>query len=429
MDFSRTTALNILIEYDKSGVFPNLSLKKHLRSVESKRDAAFITALVYGVIEKKLTLDYYISKVSSVKLKKINVCVINILRLGLYQIMFMSTPVSAACNTSVDLAKKNGQYKSASFVNAILRKLSATYNQIELPKQKFEYLSVKYSVGVNVLSKLFDTFKDDTEALLASDVDKSLHIAVNKTKVTDSQLIALLKLENIVAKCSEFDGLLTVEGGFDIENSSAYKNGLFHVIGIPSFVISKLAVFDNCESIIDMCSAPGGKTFSVCYAYKDKVNVAAFDLHQHKIKNMNDAISRLGLKNVTAILNDGTILNQKYVNSADCVLCDVPCSGLGVINSKPDIKYNETDFDSLVDIQYKILCCAAEYLKSGGRLIYSTCTINPQENQNQIERFLNEYNDFMPEINENIFNGKNQYTFLPHIDKTEGFYYCVLKKK
>ena len=122
MDVSRTTALNILIEFDKSGTFPNLSLKKHLRDIGSKRDAAFITALVYGVIEKKITLDYYISKVSSVKLKKINVCVINILRLGLYQIMFMSTPHSAACNTSVELAKKNGQYKSASFVNAILRK-------------------------------------------------------------------------------------------------------------------------------------------------------------------------------------------------------------------------------------------------------------------------------------------------------------------
>ncbi len=429
MDVSRTTALNILIEFDKSGTFPNLSLKKHLRDIGSKRDAAFITALVYGVIEKKITLDYYISKVSSVKLKKINVCVINILRLGLYQIMFMSTPHSAACNTSVELAKKNGQYKSASFVNAILRKLSQCYNNIELPTDRLDYLSVKYSVGMPVLNKLYQVLNDDVEAYLSFDHKKDLHIAVNTTKVTTKQLVNLLKLENIDAYQTDFDGLLKIKDGFDVENSSAFKNGLFHVIGLASYIVSKTTVFNNCQSLIDMCSAPGGKTFSICYSYNDNIEITAFDLHQHKINNLQQSCKRLGLNNVFPFLNDGTVLNAKYIGTADCVLCDVPCSGLGVINNKPDIKYNDIDFDSLIEIQYKILGCASSYLKSGGRLVYSTCTINPDENQNQIKRFLNEHTDFEIEDNSNVFNLKNEYTFLPHKDKTDGFYYCVLKKK
>lgn len=431
MDNARQTALNILIEYDKLATFPNLSLKKHLRRLDSKRDCSFITALVYGVIEKRITLDYYISKVSSVKLKKINVCVLNILRLGLYQIIYMDTPVSAACNTSVELAKHNKQFKSAGFVNAILRRLSSIYTDFEFDtKNVKEYLSLKYSVGNSVINKLYSIFGDDTEKFFTFTPTKDLFIAVNTQKLSADELIIALALENITAQKTSIDGLLKIEsGGFDIENLSAYKFGLFHVVGFASFAVAKLLHKNGCKKIIDMCASPGGKTFAVAYFYDNNTKICAFDLHEHKVQNLKSSCKRLGLANVEVSQGDGTELNDKLLNTADLILCDVPCSGLGVIHSKPDIKYNDIDFDSLTKTQSQILHNASKYLKSGGRLVYSTCTINPDENENVVIEFLKQNPDFEFENENNLYNHKNTYTFLPHIDNTDGFFYAVLTKK
>ncbi len=433
MDIARNTALNILIEYDKTGVYPNLSLKKHLRDISDPRDCSFISAIVYGVIEKRLLLDYYIGFVSSVKIKKINIAVLNILRIGLYQIMYMSVPKSAACNTSVELAKKNGQYKSAAFINAILRKLSTTYNEIELPqKSSAEYYSIKYSVNINLVYKLLDFMSvDKLEDFLNSKLDnKAIYIAVNTLKVSASELISLLKLENTEAQKTNFDGLLVLPKGANIEKSSAFKSGLYHVISLPSYLAASVLDARVGENIIDMCSAPGGKTFTLAYSCKDKACITAFDLHSHKITNLKNSSSRLNLKSIKPIQHDSTVYDNNHLQTADKILCDVPCSGLGMIFKKPDIKYNEIDFDTIADIQFKILTNASKYLKPGGRLVYSTCTINPQENSEIIRKFLLENKDFSFDKTVKIYNDVcGEYTFLPHIDSTDGFYIAVLHKK
>lgn len=428
MDIARSTALKILIEYDKKGVFPNLSIKRNLRTVESERDRKFISVLVYGVIEKKRLLDYYIDKVSGVRIKKINVAVINILRMGLYQIMFLSTPSGAACNTSVELAKKTGQYKSTGFVNAILRKLSVEYTNIKSSDDPLIEFSVCDTVFEALVSSL--GYEGAVSFLTASLDDKKIFIAVNTCKISSNDLIKLLKLEQTVATETEFSNLLCVELGTPIEMSAAFKSGLFHVVGLPSYLAAYVLAPQDNDRIIDMCAAPGGKTFSIAYLSSDKASIRAFDVHEHKVDNLKRDCKRLALKSVQPILSDSSVFDNKYVESADRILCDVPCSGLGMLLKKPDIKYNDIDYTSLIDTQYKILSNAGIYLKHGGRLIYSTCTVNKNENRGVIDLFIRENPDFYIDSSVEIYK-KNfgEYTFLPQNDKTDGFYICVLAKK
>lgn len=423
MDINRKKALDILIDFDRNGTYPNLALKKQLRDIPSERDRAFITALVYGVIEKRLLLDYYISKVSSVKLKKIDTVILNILRLGLYQIIFLNTPQSAACNTSVELAKKNGRNKSSGFVNAILRKLSVSFKDIPLPASETEYLSVKYSVGIPIVKKLL-SYHDKTwfenYMIKGENVQNDVYACVNTLKTDTDRLISILHAQHVDAKKTDYQGLIKFGGHINIENLKAFKDGLFHIIGLPSYIAAKSVCPLENDIVFDMCSAPGGKSFAMSYLSNGKADITAFDLHPHKIENIKNDIIRLGLKNITAIVSDSSKLQEKYIGTVDKILCDVPCSGLGVMFKKPDIKYNETDFESLITLQKSILENASKYLKNGGRLVYSTCTVNPEENELLVNDFLNSHNEFI------IDNSK---TFSPADDGCEGFYIAVLKKR
>ncbi len=432
MDISRKTALDILIEFERSGTFPNLALKKHLRSIASSRDKAFITALVYGVIEKKILLDYYISKVSSVRLKKINIVILNILRLGLYQLIFLSTPESAACNSSVELAKKNGQYKSSGFVNAILRKLSVEYKNISLPEDTLHRLSVKYSLSVPIVEKLVHYLgEDDFENYMLSgnELVNNIYIAVNTVKTDSESLISLLNSENVSVQNTEIPNLFKLSGHINIEALNSFNNGLFHVIGLPSYLTALAVSPKPNDKIIDMCAAPGGKSFAMAYLSNDKAQITSFDLYEHKTKNISNDCKKLGLNCVKAVRSDSSKFNKDLVGYADRVLCDVPCSGLGVIFKKPDIKYKNLNFDELLELQSRILDNASKYLKIGGRLVYSTCTINPEENSIQIEKFLKRNNNFIIDNDAVIFGEyKGSKLFMPSTDKCDGFYIAVLKK-
>ena len=429
----RSTALDILIAYERDGVYPNLLLKKSLKDIKVDRDKRFISALVYGVIEKKLLLDFYISHVSSVKIKKINTVVLSILRIGLYQIVFMSTPASAACNSSVQLAKTNGQIKSAGFVNAVLRKLAQTYESILMPKNKIEYLSVKYSISSKILNVIIDSLGiEKAELFLQSGYSetKKIYIAVNRIKASDDELLKLLRFENIIARKTDIKGLLCVDSGFDIESTAAYTNGYFHVISKPSYICAVSVGAQSGDVIYDMCSAPGGKTFVLSYESADNAKITAFDIYKHKTDLIKKNCSRLGLKNVLSITADSTKLNRDLIDTANRVLCDVPCSGLGMIFRKPDIKYKDCNFSDLIDIQKKILENGCMYLKRGGRLIYSTCTVNVQENNLLIRDFLENNDKIEIDKSINIYNNNyGEKLFLPNTDNMDGFYIAVLRKK
>ena len=419
MDLARKIALDVLIAFDRDESYPNLLLKEILDKLTDRRDRSFCTNIVYGTIENKLKLDYFISKVSSVPLKKIHVVTRNILRMGLYQGLYMDVPVSAACNTSVELAKKNRQFKSSGFVNAVLRKLLSDTEICRLPTgDDAQSLSVRYSVDSSIITLLKDAcgiefVKEYFDALETVDFTVS-HIAVNTLKIDSKGLADKLLAEDVQVLEIE-EGLLRVKFTSNPAKLESFKSGLFHIIGKPSYITaSKLNVCPG-DFVLDLCSAPGGKTFALAYKMKNRGKIVAYDIHQHKIDEMKKQAKRLGITNIEFICGDSSVLRKENLSKADKVLCDVPCSGLGIIGKKPDIRYkNLTDF-SLKDTQKSILANGYSYLKNGGQLVYSTCTINPKENTEIVS-------------SQNV-KTIEEMTFLPQTHQTEGFYYAVITKE
>lgn len=419
MDLPRQTALDILIAWDREGSYPNLLLKEKLNRLADQRERGFCTNIVYGTVENKLKLDHFISSVSSVPLRKIHVVNRNILRMGLYQGLFLNVPVSAACNTSVELAKKNGQFRSSGFVNAILRKLLSAPEKLLLPQGRdAESLSIRYSVDASIVQLLAGQYSNEFvsdyfEALDQLDPDQS-HIAVNLLKTDAEMLEDALKNEGVEV-LERSPELLTVHFSANPSALKSFQNGWFHVIGKPSFITAEKLNVVAGECVLDLCSAPGGKTFALAYKMKNTGRIIAADIYPHKIEMMKLQAKRLGLTNIEFVCADASALQEAWIGKADKVLCDVPCSGLGIIRKKPDIRYKNMNEFSLYETQKKILENGLQYLKVGGKLVYSTCTVNPAENQN-IPALL--HADVIEEK-----------TFLPQIDQTEGFYYAVISSE
>ena len=434
MDIARLNAAEILLDFERNKTYPNLALNSRLKKISDLRDKKFVTALVYGVIEKRLYLDYCISLFSSVKLKKIDAVVLTVLRMGVYQIMFMDVPPSAACNTSVNLAKQLSKARSAGFVNAVLRTLCRERGSIVIDKSNTaKYLSIYYSVSEPVVNKLIEIFgAAECEKYLDSlkDIPQGCYLAVNTLKTTALDLCSALEKGGADVKKTRFENLLYVKGLGSVEQSELYRAGLFHVIGYPSYIAASLFKPKPKAVVMDMCASPGGKTFVIAEGMPE-AEIYAFDIHEHKISLMQKQAGRLGINNIIAAAADAANYNNPSLyESADYVLCDVPCSGMGMLHSKPDIKYKSIDFGALTSVQLAILENAAKYLKPGGMLVYSTCTVNPDENDRLICKFLKKSNQFCidetVQIVDNIFG---KMTFLPHKDITDGFYIACLTKK
>ncbi len=415
---SRQVALDTLIAWDREDIYPNILLKDKLEQLADVRERSFCTGLVYGVIETKISLDYLISDVSSTPFKKIHIVNRNILRMGLYQILFMNVPISAACNTSVNLAKKNGQMRSAGFVNAVLRKLASLKDSLSLPTgNDAQSLSVRYSVDPSVIKLLskqlgISFVKEYFDSLEALPPDETT-LAVNLLK-TDANALAKKLVTEGVEVIQKSEDLLSVKFSLNISSLPSYKAGLFHVIGRPSFETAKKLDVIPGQTVLDLCSAPGGKTFALAYRMKNKGRIIAADVSPSKVDAMEREAKRLGITNIEFLCADGTRQVSNWIGTADRVLCDVPCSGLGIIRKKPDIRYKDLSDFNLMEVQKKILENGLMYLGPSGKLVYSTCTVNPDENH----KIVSAFSEYVAE----------EKTFLPQTDGTEGFYYALLEK-
>ncbi len=414
----REAALKALYDIEYNGSYSNMAVKNTLGGRDiSKQDKALFTALVYGVTDKRLTLDYYISRLSKIKLKKISKYILLILRMGIYQIVFMDKiPVSAAVNESVKLAKRYGHGASAGFVNGVLR--SAASKTVDYPEEKNEYLSVKYSFPLWLCDRWIDEFGFEfTESMMqAFEENKHITLRANSLKTTASELAGMLVKSGITAEVK--DGAV-VTGGFDIENNSLYKDGFFTVQDTAAMQVAKVLAPQSGELIIDMCAAPGGKTTHIAELMKNSGKILAFDIHAHKTELIKKNAARLGIDIIEVHEKDASVFDKSLENTADRVLCDVPCSGLGVIGRKPDIKRCEDRSGEITALQTKILENGAKYLKDGGVLVYSTCTVEKCENEEVINKFMK---------NNGGFEKMYEKAFYPHIDKTDGFYICKLRK-
>lgn len=422
----REAAVIALYKTEKEGEYSNRALLSAVRDL-SGRDTALATEMVMGVLRNKIYLDFIIRSYSKIRLKKLSDYVLQILRCGVYQLVKMDKiPPSAACNEAVKLAKKYAHSAAGGYVNGVMRTVSRNLDNLPKPKgTAAEVMSIKYSCPLWLVEKLVNqSGKETTEDILSDSIKPHpTMLRVNRLKTTADELLEILNAEGINAvKDTETENCLRVSGAIDINKSSAYKDGLYTLQNINSIRAAALVNPKSGDTVMDLCAAPGGKTTYLAEMMENKGKVYAFDLHKHKIDLINNSAKRLGIDIIKAENKDTSKLMEEFSGIADCVLADVPCSGIGVIHKKPDIKYNrtESDIEELVKIQKNILNAAAVYVKDGGSIVYSTCTILEEENQNQIKEFLENHKDFKKEYEK---------TYYAHKTGGSGFYVCRLVRE
>lgn len=432
----RKLALLFLNEYESLGKYINLSLASHRADNLSPEERAFLTSLLYTSVENKLTYDYYISAISGRGSDKIDLTTKNILRLGLCQLLDMnSVPSFAAVNESVKLARNPGE---RSFVNGVLRAIDRQRDNLPLPdkdKNYARYLSVKNSFPAWIVKRFISVFgKDEAERLLLANREEApTDLTVNTEKIPVSDFCAKLKSLGYDASVSELSSLtVRIKGSVDPTSLPGFSKGEFFVQDAACAASVAVLSPGEKENLIDACSAPGGKSFAAAILMNDAGRVTSFDLHESKISLILGGAERLSLSSVNAMARDALTPDESLFGTADKVICDVPCSGLGVLRKKPDLRYrSEEGVAELPELQYSILTESAKYLKVGGRMVYSTCTLLPEENGCVVDRFLNGHKNFRAvDFTLGSYKSENgRFTFLPHIHNTDGFFVCLLEKE
>lgn len=402
---ARKMALRILGQIDTDKSFSHIALNRYFDQYDiDSIDRRFISYLVLGILENKILLDFYIRKLSKLRFGKIHHEVVNILRMGLYQVEFMSkVPDSAAVDECVKLAKKISP-EQGKYVNGVLRTFIREKDKIELPDAKRHpstYLSILYSHPEWMVERWIDQFgKSFTETLLkANNSSPNLIIRVNPLKITMASLQKRFDEAGVIYEPSRYikDALVIKSlNELSINSVPGFDEGLFQVQDESSMFVGILSDVKADQTVIDVCSAPGGKATHVAQLMANTGTVYARDLHEHKLSLIIENVERLGLHNIKVEAFDAELFDKELEHKADVVLVDAPCSGLGIIRRKPDIKYNKSieELTGLSNLQRQILSTSSEYVKDQGTLIYSTCTLNFEENEAVIKWFLEHHPKF-----------------------------------
>ncbi len=430
----RRTAVTALIKQEKNG-YSNLVLKSALEKFDgTARDAAFVSAVFYGTVERQITLDYILSKCLSKPLAKLDPEIRAILRSGLYQAKYLdSVPVPSAIDESVKLARKMGKTSAAGMVNAVLRKACAIEPEETEFADKTEFISVKYSVSYNIAELLMRAFPSEYENILsAASVKPRVCIRVNTLVTTADKLTATLEHAGAEVTAGSVKNSLYISVKGDVTALKAFKDGCFHVQGESSQLACLALSPKSGEKVLDLCAAPGGKSTTLAQYMGNNGALYSSDRAENRLSLIESLFTRCRIKCGKIMQNDAAVFNREFEN-ADCVLCDVPCSGLGVMAKKPDIRLNTLEeLPQLIKLQRKILETSSRYVKKGGRLVYSTCTLNPDENENIVMDFLSKHTDFKAvkapclTSNDTI---REKFTLLnPFYTKTDGFFIAYLER-
>lgn len=421
MSSARYVAALALNKVTADGGYSNLVLNNLLSEHSlSPEDSALCTAIFYGTLDRMVTVDFYLKKLIKTPLKKIKPYTLAVLRTAVYQIKYLGKiPNSAAVDEAVKLIKKSKESFNASFVNAVLRNLIRT--ETALPNGNSIYdISVAYSCPEWLVSILLrDYGVQFTKSFLENALlPPPIFIRVNTLKTTPEKLIEKLGIDNITVFKTERENTLAIDVKGSVEEIKAYKDGLFFVQDISCQSAVEMLNIQESDRVLDLCAAPGGKSFSAAMFNKGS-EIVSCDLYPQRAGLISSGAQRLGINNLKAISADATEFD-KSLGSFNKVICDVPCSGLGVVRRKPDIKYKpQNSFEELILVQRKILNNAANYVNSGGSILYSTCTLNKAENIENVNYFLSEH----PE-----FTLKCEKTFSFETNNADGFYAAVLVK-
>jgi len=445
LDIAREAALKILVEINEKGAYSNIALNKYFSSAKlSDIDKAFVSELVYGTVKWKLTLDRVIAAYSNIKMEKLSVWILNILRLGAYQILYMTkVPHSAAVNESVKLAGRYGHKASAGFVNALLRNIARNGAGKVLPSKEQEpeeYLSVRYSYPKWLAEKYIGIFGAEfAEALLdAGNSMPELTVRTNTLRITPEELMKKLQEEGVDASPGRYvPEAVVLKSHVSISDLNAFRNGLFQVQDESSMLPVLVLAPEPGEFVLDACSAPGGKTTHMAQLMQNKGTIIARDVHEHKLKLIDSAAARLGINIVKSQMHDSTLPDREHEKAFDRILLDAPCTGLGIIRRKPEIKWTrqEKDIESITQLQKALIKAVSESLKPGGTLVYSTCSVLPEENEEIVRDFLNKNKDFIaddiapylpPELAGHA-RGCSLHLY-PNRDGIDGFFIARLKR-
>ena len=432
---AREAALRALVACEQQGAWSDGFLKKILRTAGlDSRDAALTTRLCFGVLQNRLLLDHYLGKLSTVKLEKMEPAVRNALRLGGYQVLFLDrVPDHAAVSEAVDLARKGSKNpRSAGLVNGVLRSLVRQKDSLEPPEDP----AVRYS-HPRWLADLFTRRlgREEAAALMAADNGEPPTCAqVNTTKATVEEVTDSLRAEGVeVAPHPWLPNCLLLSHTGSLEELTAFREGLFYI----QDAAAKLAVLaaDPREGmdVLDACAAPGGKSFAAAIAMDGRGKVVSCDIHPHKMDLIRAGAKRLGLDCISAEVLDGKECKEEYLDGFDLVLADVPCSGLGIIRKKPDIRYKDPKpLEGLPRVQKAILDNVCRYVRPGGVLLYATCTLLERENEDVVRAFLDKHKDFTLEHFQvpGDFEGAREgmVTCWPHRHGTDGFFFAKLRR-
>ncbi|SFQ18099.1 16S rRNA (cytosine(967)-C(5))-methyltransferase RsmB [Caldicoprobacter faecalis] len=446
IDAARDTALRILKEVNHNGKYANISLKHHLRRARlSDRDAAFVTQLVYGTLERQITIDWILNKFCS--LKRANPWAINILRMGCYQIMYMDrVPDFAVCDESVKLCRKYCNKALAGFVNGVLRNIVRHKQDISFPSKEEDpvfNLSLTYSYPVWLVKKWVDDYGiavAETMVMPAGSHGDYVTIRVNRNRITKDELKERFIRQGIQCEDGLYikDEALRLCSAGDIENNRLYAEGFFTVQGESSMLVVRVLDPQKGELIIDACSAPGGKATHMAELMGNEGRILAWDVHPQRVELIRLNAKRLGATIVEPQQQDAREFQACLEGQADRVLIDAPCSGWGVIYKKPDIKNSikREDLDELYELQSQIISTCSRYVKPGGILVYSTCTMNVDENQRVIEKFLernphfvlDDFTYLLPEGLKDSVVQPGMIQLIPSRDGIDGFFITRLKR-
>jgi len=432
---AREIALLVLYEIEYNGAYSNMALKNCFFKNDdiSPADKGFITRLVYGVVSKKLNLEYIISQNSKIKLKKISKYILLILKMGIYQLKYMDKiPQSAAVNESVKLAKRYGHQSSAGFVNGLLR--SVTRNEIKYPPNDILSLAYEYSYPEELVKKWCNDFGIEfaKELMIAMNEAPEVSLRVNTLKADVDEIV---KNYPELLKSELYENALIAKG-FDVGGSELYKSGKIIAQDIAAMLSSLVLAPKKGDKVLDICAAPGGKTTHIAELMENDGEILACDIHEHKVELIDKNAERMGIDIITTVCMDSSKHNDRLNMRFDKVLADVPCSGYGIIRRKPDIKWKSEENEELIKTATQILLNAMQYVKVGGELVFSTCTVNREENELRLEKVLSEnknfeivdITEFLPKPLRHDSAKKGYVTFYPNVDCIDGFFIAKIKR-
>ena len=420
---TRELCLQMLIEINEKHQYSHLVLRDVLSKYQylSKQERAFITRLTEGTVEHMIELDYIIDAFSRTKVRKMKPLIRNLMRMGVYQIKYMdSIPDSAVCNESVKLAKRHKFGQLSGFVNGVLRNIARNIADLEMP----EDLSIKYSMPQWIVDKWTKDYGESkTEEILKGFMEeRPISIRTNLTRITPQQLKEKLIEEGVIVGELPLEYAFTISGFDYLEALDSFSQGLFYVQDVSSMMVAEWAKVSEGDYVIDVCAAPGGKSTHVAELLNGTGMVEARDLTEYKVSLIEDNILRHELTNMKAVCMDATVFDEGSVDKADVLICDLPCSGLGVLAKKTDIRYkmSKEQQEELVQLQRDILSAVHSYVKPGGTLVYSTCTININENEGNVSWILEQYPEFELVEQKQLFPGEIS---------NDGFFLAKLKKR